>query len=201
MSREESDKHEFEGAHIENNDIKNVFEDAQDLVEDVLRLMDPSSPENQYSARLDMELFHSKPITELLKMVLKDFGITDKKSAFEAAREVMEAAEDAYENCPYIPRARKAAERVVRYYAHAVKISDLPKGDRMSWVNNLTKRLYDALKSDDPIPTIYRELHRFERVVGGMGKRFARTAMKMDVSKAPRPWAEMSKGPRPHLLI
>lgn len=34
--------------------------------------------------------------------------------------------EEAYESCPYIPRARKAAERLIRFYARAVEVDDLP---------------------------------------------------------------------------
>jgi len=99
-------------------------------------------------------------------MVLNDFGIHDEKSFHDAMRALGEFGEDAIENCPYLPRARKAAERLIRYWAKAVQVGDLPHGTRKRWVNELTAGIYKAMKSDDPIPMLYKFLDHAADNVG-----------------------------------
>merc|ERR1711935_344799 len=59
------------------------------------------------------------------------------------------AIEEGIENCPMLPRVRKAAERLFRFYASKLEISDLPTGKRMKWVNGLVKGLYQVMQSDE----------------------------------------------------
>jgi len=49
-----------------------------------------------------------------------------------------------------LERAHLAAERVMRTLAQSIKISDLPTGKRMQWVNELAKDLNDIMQSEDP---------------------------------------------------
>lgn len=118
----------MEGIHIDNDDIKNVAEDVQDMVHDVGRLLDLDRPNNKKWLELDAKLRFSNPTQELLKMVLNDFGITDEKSFRHAVKAIRMAVEDGIENCPYLERAQKAADRFFRFYAKAIKVDDLPKG-------------------------------------------------------------------------
>lgn len=46
---------------------------------------------------------------------------------------------------------------MIRFAMKNVDISDLPKGKRMEWVNDLTRRLYDITKSE----TSVEDLHEF----------------------------------------
>lgn len=74
-------------------------------------------------------------------MVLNDFGIKTEKDARDAARAVEKALEDGMDNCAWATRVRKSAERMVRFYARTLEISDLPQDKRERWVNKLMNKL------------------------------------------------------------
>lgn len=67
-------------------------------------------------------------------------------------------------------RLRKANERLFRAACRNIDVSDFPTGRRMSWVNDLTKALYDIMKSDDPV-------HQWENAVGHALDEFFRAYM------------------------
>ena len=64
-------------------------------------------------------------------MVMNDFGIKSEKDLERAVEDIAERIGEKLEDNHYLERAHLAAERVVRYLAKNLKISDLPKGKRM----------------------------------------------------------------------
>ena len=93
ITREQREQEEFEGIWIDNDSIKDVFEDAEDLWEDVETLLDPKSALNQQKIKVDATLRFSKPVQSLLKMVLKDFGIENMHDFRVAATKIEHAVE------------------------------------------------------------------------------------------------------------
>jgi len=180
MSREDREKAEFEGVIIDNDDLKDIAEDIQDVAEDVGKFMDLNRPLNQESLKLDAAVRFSKPVQTLMKTVLKDFGINTKDDFRKAVRIMGHAIEEGIENCPMLPRVRKAAERLIRFYASKLEISDLPEGKRMRWVNELVKNLYNAMQDDEPVRQLYRMLRNVERNVEYRVSRYMRDAEKME---------------------
>lgn len=55
------------------------------------------------------------------------------------------------EDCPYFRRMRLAVERMLRYAMKNIQVDDLPEGKRVEWVNDLTRRLHDIMKSENNV--------------------------------------------------
>jgi hypothetical protein len=180
MSREDREKAEFEGVIIDNDDLKDIAEDIQDVAEDVGKFMDLNRPLNQESLKLDAAVRFSKPVQTLMKTVLKDFGINTKEDFRKAARIMGHAIEEGIENCPMLPRVRKAAERLFRFYASKLEITDLPTGKRMRWVNELVKKLYSVMQDEEPVRQLYRMLDRVEHDVERSVSHYMRDAERME---------------------
>jgi hypothetical protein len=157
MSRLEGDMAEIDGVHIDNDDIKNIAEDAQYMFEDVEDFLDPETDFQQKAIKLDAELRFSPKVQELLHMIMKDFEIESPEDLARAVETIGSRVAEDIESCPYYQRSRKATERMIRFAMKNVDISDLPKGKRMEWVNDLTRRLYDITKSE----TSVEDLHEF----------------------------------------
>lgn len=131
MSRLESDMKEIEGVHIDNGILKNKFEDIEHLFEEVEDFMDPKNPLQAEGIKLDAAMRFSPKVQELMKMIMKDFGI---KSFHDLERAVEKVGMHIYKDvrrCPYFRRMRKGVERMVRFAMRNVRVSDLPKGKRM----------------------------------------------------------------------
>jgi len=155
MSREEHDKLMKSGFWVSNDSLKDIAEDVSDIfedVEDMLKLDDKRRPINMEAVKKDAAVRYSAPVQKLLKMVLKDFGIKDMKDARTAERAVEHFVEDLVDTHPYFARLRKAAERLVRFYARAIEIDDLPKDKRMRIVNMIAERLHWILKKKEVDP-------------------------------------------------
>lgn len=153
---------EKEGVYIDNNDIKNVAEDVEDILGHAADLMNPKYPFMKQAIKQDAELRFSAPVQKLVKMVLSDFGITNKQTFRKAVRAIQKAAEDIEVMNPIFERAEKAADRLIRFYCNALEIGDLPTGPRKRWVNKLAAKLHKIMKSGRPI----RELERFIETYG-----------------------------------
>ena len=83
-------------------------------------------------------------------MVMKDFGIKSEEDFERTVEDIAERVGEKLENSHYLERAHLAAERVMRTLAKSLKISELPTGKRMRWVNGLAKELNDIMQSEDP---------------------------------------------------
>lgn len=101
MSRLESDMKEIEGVHIDNDDIKNIAEDAQNLFEDVEDFLDPETDFQQKAIKLDAELRFSPKVQELLKMIMKDFEIESPEDLARAVETIASRVAEDIESCPY----------------------------------------------------------------------------------------------------
>jgi len=67
MSRAERDKLEIDGVHYENNDIKDIFEDAQDILEDYMDLADDfDMPAFQKGMELDYKQRHQSNMQNVI---------------------------------------------------------------------------------------------------------------------------------------
>jgi len=62
ITREQREREEKEGIWIDNDSIKDVFEDAEDLWEDVETLLDPKSALMQQKIKVDANVRFSKPV-------------------------------------------------------------------------------------------------------------------------------------------
>lgn len=63
-------------------------------------------------------------------MVFKDFGIKSREDLFRMVVQIANRVEDDIENCPFFRRAKKAAERMLRFQMKSLEVSDLPTGKR-----------------------------------------------------------------------
>jgi hypothetical protein len=138
LDRYERSQLEFEGFHLDNDRVKDVFEDAEHIFEDVETLLDPKGSFMSEAIKLDAAMRFSPKVQELIKMILKDFNITSKKDLLNVAERV----EHILENSAEFYRFRKAAERIVRFAVKNVDISDIDiKDSRVPYVNRLMKDL------------------------------------------------------------
>lgn len=150
ISRSERDKARVEGAHLENDDIKDIFEDLEDLNEDLDDFYDPKSPLMAKWIKLDAELRWSPNVQKMVGMVADDLNIHSEKDFRAAAERVVTTVGEKIEHCPLLERLRKTSERIVRVACKNIEIGDLPTGKRMEWVNDLASTLYRAIKSERP---------------------------------------------------
>lgn len=140
-----------EGVHIDNDDIKDVFEDAEHLAHEVEEFMNPDSPLMQKAIELDANVRFSAPVQAFIKQLMADLEITDVKQLEKIVETIAMRVGQDMESCPYFRRMHKAVERFLRFAMKNVEITDLPTGKRMEWVNHLTKQLYDIMKSENNV--------------------------------------------------
>lgn len=76
MSREERDMNSWNGIHVDNDDIKDIAEDVEYFANEVNDFLDPENELQAEGIKLDAELRYSAGVQDLVKMVMKDFGIT-----------------------------------------------------------------------------------------------------------------------------
>lgn len=62
LDRDEQDKLEINGFHLDNDRIKDIFEDAEDVLEDVETLLDPHGPYMTEGIKLDAALRFSPKV-------------------------------------------------------------------------------------------------------------------------------------------
>lgn len=75
LPRFEADKLDKEGFHVDNDDIKDLFEDGEYVAGEVRRFLDLKNPLIKQVLEIDAELRYSKEFQALTKMVFNDFGI------------------------------------------------------------------------------------------------------------------------------
>ena len=75
---------------------------------------------------------------------------------------------------------------MVREICDKVEVQDLPEGKRKQWVNELSKELYNIMKSDRPVRKMH---HAIEDVMQGMEREIIRY-----MEKAERIEQEIGKG-------
>lgn len=157
MSENERRMNTWDGIHVDNDDIKDIAEDVEYFANEVNDFLDPENELQAEGIKLDAELRYSAGVQDLVKMVMKDFDITDIEDLQRAVETIGERVVDDIESCPYYRRSRKAVERLLRFAMKNIQVTDLPTGKRMQWVNDLTRRLYDIMKSE----TSVEDLHEF----------------------------------------
>jgi len=91
----------------------------------------------------------------LIKMVMNDFGIHSEKDLEKAVMAIGNHVMDDIESCPYFRRLRVSIERMARYAMKHIKVTDLPTGKRMEWVNQLTHEIYDIMKDENSIERLH----------------------------------------------
>ena len=157
--RREMDKHEFHGFHIDNDDLKDMAQDVRHFVEDVEDFMDPKNPTMAKGIKLDAQLRFSPNVQKLIKMVMKDFNIKNEHDLERAFEKIVRHVGKDIASCPYFRRSEMAAERMLRFAMKSLKISDLPWSRRERWVNDVAKKLYRTIVSQNRV-------HDLEKLVG-----------------------------------
>lgn len=79
MSRYARNKASIEGIHINNDDIKDIAEDVQQILEDFGTVMDPDYPAMREWISKDGAARFEPNIQKLMKLVLSDFDIQSKR--------------------------------------------------------------------------------------------------------------------------
>jgi len=161
MSRMERDMADIRGFHIDNDELKNVVEDMENLWEDFEEFMDPKSPLQAKGIELDAKLRFSPNVQKLLKMIMDDFNIHSEKDLEKAVEKIAMHIGKDLAGCPYYRRARLSGERMVRYAMKNVKISDLPKGARMSWVNGIAEDLRNIFRGQNNVEDLEKYVARY----------------------------------------
>lgn len=110
-----TDTLDIDGVHIDNDDIKDFFEDAQHLGEHIDEFFDPETPLMKEGIKLDAEVRYSPNMQKLIKMVMKDFGIKSGNDLQKAVEAIGKRVVHDIESCPYYRRSKLAAERMMRY--------------------------------------------------------------------------------------
>lgn len=113
--------------------IKDIAEDAHDLLREVERMLDLKRPLNQKSIKLDAAVRFSKPVQKMIKMIFADLGIKSMKDLEHVIEQIAMKGEDMIEHCPYFQRMKKTGERMIRFAMTHVQVDDLPN-------DNTTKR-------------------------------------------------------------
>jgi len=100
MSRYEEEKARMEGAHLENDAIKDVFEDLEDLNDDINDILDPKYPAAARGIKLDAALRWTPDVQKVLGMVADDFNIHNEKEFNTRANTILRNLNDKLEACP-----------------------------------------------------------------------------------------------------
>jgi hypothetical protein len=93
-------------------------------------------------------------MTALGALIMEDlatFDITDEESFERNFGGAMMKLERRVESCPFVQRLEKTCDRFIRAACKEVRVADLPTGQRMQWVNELTQELYEIMQMGDPV--------------------------------------------------
>jgi hypothetical protein len=77
MSRMERDQAEMNGAHINNDDLKDIAEDIEDIYNDFESFMDPNYGLQQEAIKLDAKIRFSPEMAALGGLIKEDLALFD----------------------------------------------------------------------------------------------------------------------------
>jgi len=100
MSRFEREKAEIDGLYIDNDDIKDIAEDGEDILDDFGHMMDLDYPKTRKDLELDAAMRFSKPGRALEKTLTEDLSKID----FEGIERKMRGE---LKTCPFAQRIKK----------------------------------------------------------------------------------------------
>lgn len=124
-----------------------------------------------------------------MKMFMKDMadlGINNESGFDEYVSKVMRKGERLAANCPLMRRMQKTADRFLRAACREVHVEDLPEGQRMMWVNVLTKELVRIMKSGRPVPQMEKMADGIIAQVMGEMAQYFRVLNAIEEAMAPQ---------------
>lgn len=162
---------------INNSDLKDIIEDGVDILKDFDNVM-RDIPLMKESHKFDMAIMNEDSFKKMLKMAMDDFKIHSMRDFGRKAGEFGKKMEYMKKMCPMLVRMRKINERLFRELVKTFKVTDIPAGRRMSWVNWMTNFMVQNLQTKpfhDPVEVWKRMVERSIRDFARDSQRWGRS--------------------------
>lgn len=114
MDRDARDSHDIEGKFIPNDDIKDIFEDGEDLANDIAWFFDPRNPTTKKIIKLETAARFQPDMQELWKNVQMDFDVHSPREFQKMIDDYQMMKAKKIVSCPYVRRFYLAVARYIR---------------------------------------------------------------------------------------